>query len=196
MSKKEIIWRHILDRVLSAEQIQFQQKEIARHFGYSLSTVFNALKIPRETGAIKVTGRFFVVENAEKLLYLWATFRRLQSDIIYATRVEKNASAIESLMPPKIIYGAYSAYAKLFGDTPADYDKVFVYADENAVKEIKNRFPPKTGQANLFALSADSELKKISAKGITPVPQIFVDIWNTSDWYAKDFIQAIREKIL
>ncbi len=89
MSKKEIVWREILYQAIEQKNRQMIQKELAAKFGFSLSTVFNALKIPRQIGAIKVTGRNFRVTDLEKFLYLWATARNFKKDIIYRTKVDE-----------------------------------------------------------------------------------------------------------
>lgn len=193
MFKKEIIWREILYQTLEKKQNKFQQKEIAQKYDFSLSTVNNALKIPRRIGAVKVTGRFFLLENPEKMLYLWGTFRNLEKDIVYQTFIEKSPKEIENLMPPKIVYGAYSAYLKIFQEAPADYDKVYIYAAENALKELKKRFPKSKSPANLFVLEADKFLKCYGEK--TTLAQTFVDIWNLTDWYAQDFYKDFKERI-
>lgn len=172
---------------------EFTQKDLAVKFGFSLSTVFNALKAPRATGAIKVTGRNFRIIDIEKLLYLWATVRNIKKDIIYRVRVDLPPMEIEGQMPPAIIYGAYSAYRLKFNEAPADYDKVYVYADN--LDGIKKRFPSvKTENQNLFVLRADEFLKNYG--NISPLAQIFADLWNLPDWYAKDFQAAAKEKIL
>lgn len=193
MFKKEIIWREILFQALEKGKNRFQQKELAQGLGFSLSTVNNALRIPRRLGAVKVTGRFFVLENPEKMLYLWATLRNLEKDIIYQTYVKKSAKEIESLMPPKIVYGAYSAYLKIFQEAPADYDKIYIYVLEGNLPELKKRFPASKKLANLIVLKADKFLKNYGAK--TTLAQTFVDIWNLTDWYAHDFYNAFKEKL-
>ena len=53
MTKKEIIWREILFQAIENKKIEFTQKELAQKYGFSLSTVFNALKIPRSVSAIE-----------------------------------------------------------------------------------------------------------------------------------------------
>lgn len=191
MLKKEIIWREILYQGLEKKNRQLTQKEIAGNFNISLSTVFNALKIPRKAGAIKVTGRNFILENPEKFLYLWATFRNLKKDIIYQTNVRKPVLALEGLMPPKVVFGAYSAYRRRFKEAPADYDKVYIYSVN--LTELKKRFPPKKGYPNLIILKADSFLKKYGE--ITSLGQTFVDLWNLEEWYAKDYLEALKQKI-
>ena len=141
MTKKEIIWREILFQAMEKKIRQFTQKELAARFDFSLSTVFNALKIPRQTGAIEVKGRFFTVINSQKFLAIWATHRNLEKDIIYKTHTDLPPVKIEGSMPSDVVYTAYSAYRLKFHDAPADYDKVYVYADD--VKAIKKRFPKK-----------------------------------------------------
>jgi len=193
MLKKEIIWREILYQTIEKKKNKFQQKKLAKKFKFSLSTVNNALKIPRKSGIVKVTGRFFILENPEKMLYLWATFRNLKKETIYQTKVEKSPKEIESLMPPNVIYGGYSAYLERFKEAPADYDKVFVYSEEKSLKKIEKRFPKRKGLSNLIVLKADKFLKQYGK--ITTVGQTFVDIWNLTEWYSQDFYKDFKEKI-
>lgn len=65
MLKKEIIWREILYQATEKNIYLFQQKEIAEKFNFSLSTVFNALKIPRQIKALEISGRGFKLINIE-----------------------------------------------------------------------------------------------------------------------------------
>ncbi|MBU4360489.1 hypothetical protein KKA66_01365, partial [Patescibacteria group bacterium] len=128
MLKKEIIWREILYQALEKKQFKFTQKQLAQKFKFSLSTVFNALKIPRASGAIKVNSRFFQVVDTQKFLSIWGTHRNLNKDIIYQTRVDLPIQKIEGELPADIIPTAYTAYRLKFQDAPADYDKVYIYA--------------------------------------------------------------------
>jgi len=193
MTKKELIWREILFQAIEKKNFNFTQKRLAKKFGFSLSTVFNALKIPRDSGAIKVTGRDFSVIDAEKFLYIWATQRNIKKEIIYETYVAESVPKIEGLMPVNVIFGGFSAYVMKYKDAPADYGKVYIYVDENKLEKIKKRFPKTNGEANLFVLKSDSELLKFG--NITPNVQTFVDLWNIKDWYAKDFLIALKNKI-
>ncbi len=193
MTKKELIWREILFQAIEKKKWEFTQKELAEKFGFSLSTVFNALKVPRETGAIKVTGRNFSVIDAEKFLYIWATQRSLEKEIIYQTYVPENVSGIEGKMPAEIIFGGPSAYVLRYKDAPADYAKVYVYAKETGLEEIKKRFPETKGEVNLFVLKSDLLLSQFG--DMTPDVQMFVDLWNMKDWYAKDFLNALKNKL-
>lgn len=194
MTKKEILWREILFQATEKKQFEFTQKELAERFSVSTSTVFNALKIPRESGAIEVTGKNFVVRDTEKFLYLWATQRNVNRETIYKTHFPVGPKEIEGMMPDGVIFGAYSAYARKYRDAPADYDKVYVYTDPKMLEEIKKRFPKKKGYVNLFALKSDPELSKFGA--MTPDVQTFADIWNLKDWFAKEYLEALKQKII
>jgi hypothetical protein len=191
MTKKEIIWREILYQGIEKKKRQFTQKELALGFKFSLSTVFNALRAPRKIGAIKVTGRYFILQDPEKLLYLWGTHRSLNKDVIYKTRAKGSVLEIEGMVPPEVIFGAYSAFRKKFKTLPADYDKVYIYAEN--IEEIKKRFPPARGYENLMVLKADPFLKKYGQ--ITTLGQTFVDLWNLPEWYARDFYLELGNKI-
>lgn len=191
LKKKETIWREILFQSIVEKKHQFTQKALSEKFGYSLSTIFNALKIPRASNAIEVTGKFFLVRDQEKFLNIWATFRNLSKDIVYQTRVDASAIEIEGLMPPDVIFTAYSAYRLKFNDAPADYDKVYIYSDN--LEEIKKRFPPQTGNPNLIVLKPDAELSKFGS--LVSLPQLYTDLWNLADWYARDFWKSLLEKI-
>ncbi len=194
MNKKEIIWREILYQVIEQKNWQMTQKELAAKFSFSLSTVFNALKAPRQIGAIKVSGRNFQIIDLEKFLYFWATARNFKKDIVYQARVEGSILTLEGLMPASVIYGTYSAYRLRFQEAPADYDKIYVYTSD--LEEIKKRFPPIATKnfPNLIVLKADAFIKDYGQT--TTLAQTFVDLWNLPEWYAKDFQEALKQRIL
>ena len=191
MFKKEIIWREILFQAIEKKKNKFTQKELSAKFKFSLSTVFNALKIPRQVGAIEVKGRFFTILSIEKLLAVWATQRNLKKEIIYKTRADLPVLGIEGEMPNSAIYTAYSAYRLKFKEAVADYDKVYIYADD--LSEIKKRFPFKKGQENLIVLKTDEFLPQYGK--IASLGQIYVDLWNLNEWYAHDYLEALKKRI-
>ncbi len=195
MTKKEVIWRFLLNEALVNKNYKFTQKELAQKFGFSLSTLNNALRVPRDVGAVNVTGRYFTIEDKEKFLNLWATVRSLRKDIVYSTRVDAHVKTIEGQMPAGVLFTACAGFSQLFQQAPADYDKVYVYADALAFAELKKRFPFTKGYANLFVLKSDQWLKKLSINGTVPSVQLFVDLWNLSDWYAREFLIALRNKL-
>jgi len=191
MLKKEIIWREILYQALEKKQYKFTQKGLAQKFKFSLSTVFNALKIPRASGAIKINSRFFNIVDKQKFLSIWGTHHNLNKNILYETRVDLSIQKIEGELPSDVIPTAYTAYCLKFKDTPADYDKVYVYTKN--LEQIKKRFPFKKGISNLIVLEADEFLKSYGQ--LPPLAQIYVDLWNLPEWYARDFLDALINKI-
>jgi len=198
MTKKEVIWRYLMFEFRQNKKVIFRQKDIAEKFGFSLSTVFNALKIPRSSGIINVTGRNFALRDYNKFLYLWASYRRLNKDIFYRAHLDINISEAESLMSPDVIYGLFSAFKFQYGDTPAEYDHLYIYADESRLPEIKKRISnPETDSmpANFFIIKKDKWLSDCNDK-FTVFEQTFADLWNASEWYAKDFIAKLNEKFL
>lgn len=191
MKKIEIIWRELLFQAIEKKTRQFTQKELAEKFGFSTSTIFQALKTPRKMGAVRVTGRFFVLEDPEKLLYHWASARDLKKDIFFAGKVDLPVLEIEGRMPPSVIFGSFSAARLILKESPADYDKVYVYTSKP--EEIKKRFELEKGRENLIVLKADKFLSNYGQK--TCLAQTFVDLWNLEEWYAKEYARALKEKI-
>lgn len=191
MKKIEIIWRELLYQAIEKGNRQFTQKDLARKFNFSTSTIFQALKIPRKMGAVRVTGRFFVLEDSEKFLYHWASIRNLKKDIIFSTRVDLSILEIEGRVPPDAVFGGYSSARQQLSEPPADYDKVYVYSQN--LPEIKKRFGFQKGVANLVVLQPDEFLTEYGPT--TTLAQTFVDLWNLSEWYAKEFTGALKKKI-
>ena len=195
MKKIEIIWRELLYQTIEKKNRRFTQKGLAEKFNFSTSTVFQALKAPRKMGAVRVTGRFFVLEDPEKLLYHWASVRNFNKDIIFSGRVELPVFEIEGRMPSGIVFGGYTAARQILKEASADYDKVYVYLkpQPSALKKIKERFQSGKGRTNLFVLKADPFLENYGERTI--LAQTFVDIWNFEDWYAKEFVNSLKRKI-
>lgn len=193
MFKKEIIWRELLYQAIEKKKLNATQKKIAQLFGFSLSTVFNALKIPRAIGAVAVGSKGVQVRDWEKLLTIWATIRQLSKDIVYQTDTGFDAVETEKSMPSGIIWTAYSGFRLKYPDDPlpASYDKVYVYADDSILSAIKKRFPASKKEPNLFILKSDAWIKNYGR--IAPTAQMLVDLWNLKDWYANDFYKTLLD---
>ena len=192
MKKIEQVYREILYHAIEKKNMKLTQLELSQTLGLSLSTINRAVKKLERMNAVKIGKMNFKVIDARKILYLWASIRNLEKDIIYLTRLEMPVKEIEKNIP-EIIFAAFSAYKFKFNDVPADYSEVYVYADEEQLKEIKKRFPKKKGNENLFILKADKNAEKYG-KTCT-IAGIFVDLWNIKSWYASEFLKAIEEKI-
>ncbi|MBS3118235.1 helix-turn-helix domain-containing protein [Candidatus Woesearchaeota archaeon] len=189
MKGTELVYREILYQSMEKKNRVLTQAEIARVLNCSLSTVNRAVGNLERMGAVEVRTRNLHVLDIKKILLYWASLRNLPRDVIYATRVEKPVREIEKLMPEMVIFGAYSAYKFIFNDVPADYSEVYVYGDES----LKKRFPSAKGPPNLFVLGRDDRMGKYG-KRVTSA-NLFVDLWNLREWYAKEFIKAMEEKL-
>lgn len=188
MKKIEFIWRHLLFEAVENHHPTFRQQDLARQFDMSSSTVNAALRPLRELAAVKIGGRGGHVTTAEKILYHWANHRRLNPQI--STRVNLPVLEIEGLLPPDTIPTAYTAVRERWGEPPADYDKVYCYHPRP--QAVLDRFTSviTPGPANLFVLPTDRFISNP-----LPLSQIFVDLWQLPDWYAKDFIKTVKTEI-
>ena len=189
MKKIEFIYREMLYQSLEKKNNKLTQLAVASKLGISLSTVSYALKPLRAMGAIEVRLKNFMVVDRKKVLYYWASLRNIPNDMVYTTRVSKPVQKIESEMPNNMVYGAFTAYKFKFKDVPADYSEVYVYGSD----DIKKRFPENKNAPNLFVLKKDDLMEDYGKT--TTLAQTFVDLWNLKEWYAKEFLIALENKI-
>ena len=189
MKKIELVYREILFNAIEKKNKKLTQAYLAKALAISLSTVNLALKPLVKMNSIKIKKMGFDIIDIRKILYYWASIRNIDKDIVYKTRVEEPIKEIEKQMPDNIIFTAYSAYKFKFNDVPADYSEVYVYGTE----EIKKRFKENKNNPNLFVLKMDNEIERYGK--ITTLANSFVDFWNLKQWYAKDFLKALENKI-
>lgn len=193
MKKIEFVYREILYQSLEKKNNKLTQLALASKLNISLSTVNHALRPLRAMGAVEVKLKNFTIIDGKKIIYYWASLRNIAKDIIYKTRVDKPIQKIESEMPANVVYGAFTAYKFKFKDVPADYSEAYVYSSDEAISSIKKRFPESKNVPNLFVLKKD-ELMESYGK-TTTLAQTFVDLWNLREWYAKEFLMALEDKI-
>ncbi|MCK4328017.1 MAG: winged helix-turn-helix domain-containing protein [Candidatus Diapherotrites archaeon] len=179
--------KRVLVCVWLMENRETTQKAAAEALGVSLSTVNATVKALERIGAVDVRQRGLRVVDPEKALMWLANMRDVYRDVVYSTRAVAAVGEIEKGMPPGTEFTAFTAYKFKYNDVPADYSEVYVYADEEALGEIKKRFPPRKGPANLFVLEKDGEVTDAL---------VFADLWNLREWYAKEFVGALRDRIL
>lgn len=182
MLKIEYIWRELLDRVIEKKHPEFTMIELSKKYSLSTSVVNHALIPLKELNIIKINKTSSKVIDWERLLFFWATRRSLKKDIIYQTFSPLSVYDREGLMPADVISTAYTAFRYFFKKTPADYNNVYFYS--NNLKTIIKRFPKNKRPPNIFILKPDPYL--IKSKKIS-LAQLFVDLWNLPEWYAKDF---------
>ncbi|MBI4174248.1 MAG: winged helix-turn-helix domain-containing protein [Candidatus Aenigmarchaeota archaeon] len=186
MKKAELVYNYILEQALEKKRRRLTQAEIAKALGVSLSIVNVSIGHLRKMGAVRVKPRGFDVVDVRKILYFWASARNVRKDIVYSTRVDRPVGEIEKAMPPGVVYAAYTAYKMKFKDVPADYSEVYVY-DNGDIEKIKKRFPPSKNRPNLFVLKRGPDRMTTA--------NIFVDLWNMTEWYAKDFLAALEARM-
>ncbi len=185
MLKSELVFLEVLKGAKT-------QKEIAKRLRISLSTVNNAVEPLARIGAIEKRNFGLRLVDREKALAFWASARNLEKDIVYKTRADMPITEIEKLMPSGVAFTAFTAFRLRFNEVPADYSEVYVYADEEGLAELKKRFPQKEGPANLLVLLKP---ENFAAEKIVPNELMFVDFWNLKEWYAKEFLKALKQKM-
>jgi len=189
--KKERVYREILHCVLEDRMRAFKQLELSKACKLSLSTVNYALKPLERMNAIEKRRFGFDVLDPKKILLYWASIRNLERDIVYQRYMNKPVDDIESEVPPRSIFTAYSAFKFKFKRVPSEYGEVFVYGVKD---DFIKRFGKENNQLkpNLIVLNLDEHLAKFK---ISPIAQVFVDLWNISSWYARDFLKEMEEII-
>jgi len=192
MKKIEQVYREIVFQVMEMKKNVLTQSELSSRLSFSLSTVNLAVNKLDRIGAVIVGNRNFRVIDIKKILYYWASIRNIGKNIIYTTRAEISVREIERSLGD-VFFACFSAYKLKFKDVPADYSEVYVYASEEQLNKIKKRFEDKKGVPNLIIMKEDWNMKRYG-KTLT-IGQIFVDLWNLKQWYAKDFLEAMDEKI-
>jgi hypothetical protein len=107
---------------------------------------------------------------------------------------------IERSMPDGVAFTGYTGYRFTFDEAPADYSEVYLYATESALEQIKKRFGPSERQPNLIVMRCDDYLGgeiskgKLDKSSVCPA-QLFADLWNMGQWYAKDFVDALSKRL-
>lgn len=189
MKKTELVYREMLFNAIEKGKRNLTQSYLAETLNISLSTVNLALRPLARMNAVRIKKMGFDIIDVKKILYYWASVRNVEKDIIYKTRVEEPVKEIEKELPDDAVFTAFSAYKLKFKDVPADYSEVYAYGNEN----IRKRFKENKGNPNLFVLKKDNAIEKYGKTATTA--NLFVDLWNLKQWYAKDFLKSLEAKI-
>ncbi len=190
--KLERVYREILYTILDLRKRDiFKQKYLSKECDLSISTVNHALKPLEKMNAIQKMQFGFRVVNPTKILFYWASIRKLSKDIVYETFVNEKVEKIESAVPSKSVFTAYSAFKFHYNKTPSEYSEVVVYGNK---EDFESRFGKenKKMKPNLIVLNLDEHLLKFKT---TPIAQIYVDLWNLGSWYAEEFRKKLEETI-
>ena len=130
--------------------------------------------------------------DVEKILMHWANKRKLAEDVVDNFEVDGSVLEVEGLLPPGSVLGAYSAVRAWYGEAPADYNTVYVYHAQPGV--VKERFAGMNGKGTRVVVLQLNPLVPLREE-TTSLGHTFVDLWNITDWMAKEFVRRIREEI-
>ncbi len=195
MKTYEKIYREILIGVLE-KKVSFTQLGLSKKCGVSLGFVNKIVRRLEEIGAVDIQRRKFRIIDSSKIIFDWASKRRIKQDVSEKYFIDMDISNIEKSLP--FIFTGYSAWRLLKKSVPFDYDEIYIYVPVEK-KELfyiwlKDK-PTKKGKENLFVIFTDDEhLIKNSKKKIAPLPQIFVDIYSIGSLASKYFIKEILEE--
>jgi hypothetical protein len=187
MLKKERVYREILFQLEARNNI-FTQKELATVCSTSISNVNKALEPFEHMNALDKKPSGFRVTDPRKILFYWASIRRLDRDIVYQTFADMPIRTTEQSLPP-CLFTAYSGYKFMFDSTPSDYSEVFAYVNEKNLERAQKRFQRTEKKPNLIMLRMDEHLQKFNT---IPKGQLFVDLWNINTWYAQEFLKSLE----
>jgi hypothetical protein len=192
MKKGDRVFREILYRVYEQGERFMSQKTLAQVCELSLGSVNPLIARLGQLGAIEKKPLGFRVIDPKKILLYWAGKRNLPADVVYSTRSPLSVSSIEVQMPPGAILTGCSGYRIRFGDVPAEYDEVYVYADP---RDVKRKFPAReVYRKNVFVLRSDPHLERLSEGGIVPLAQLYVDLWQLGA-PANRFVDELERKL-
>jgi predicted transcriptional regulator len=196
MKRIESVYREILYSAIEKKETGFTQSAISKKLNLSLSIVNSAIKRLDAIGSVKIKRRGFNLIDIRKLIFYWASARNLEKDIIFKARIEAPVREIERAMPD-VVFTAYTAYKLKFNDVPADYSEVYAYADEAQLASVKKRascfkLSLNDLNSNFFVLKKDKVLSLYSS---LPLAQLYVDLWNLKEWYAKEFLDELAKRI-
>lgn len=191
MLKIEYVWRELLYRAIEQRNPYFSIIQLSNLFKLSTSVVSHAILPLKGLGVVKIAKKRSKIADIERLLLFWATRRNLQKDILYQTYSSLPLLEKESSMPANVFPTAYTAYRFLYDDIPSDYEDSYFYTGD--IQPIIKRFPPNSKKSpNIIILRQDPYLPGYKQ---IPLAQIFADLWNLPDWYAKEFSDALLAKI-
>ncbi|MDG7038676.1 MAG: hypothetical protein JRN37_05925 [Nitrososphaerota archaeon] len=199
MHMKEVVIREIACEYLEGGR-NFTQLMLSRQLNLSLSLVNSAVRALSEISSVRVAQRGFEVISLNRLLLYWATHRQLSRDIVFTTRVALPVRDLERSMPDEIAFTGYTAYRFLYDEAPADYSEVYVYATVEGTSEIRRRFEPNGKVPNLTVMKADPNMEdairnhRLNKSSVCPA-QLFVDLWNMKEWYARDYTDSLSRRL-
>ena len=117
----ERLYREILIGILEKRTV-FTQLELSKKCGGSLGLVNKIIKNLAEVGAIDIQRRQFKIIDGSKILFDWASKRRIKRDISEKYYIDMNIDEMEKSLP--FIFTGYSAWKLLTNSVPFDYSEI------------------------------------------------------------------------
>ncbi|MEM4188275.1 MAG: hypothetical protein QXN56_03850 [Candidatus Hadarchaeum sp.] len=192
MRKIDRVYREILNRFYANGERFFNQKQLSQTCRISLGTINPFINKLETFGAIERKPQGFRLIDPSRALISWAVTRDLAKDITYTTFVPTSHIELETKLPRGSILTAYSGFRARIGSVPAEYNQVFVYADE---EEMRRAFKPTMRERkNLVVLQPDEHLKRLSSDGVAPLVQIYVDLWQLGK-PASRFVEELEKEL-
>jgi len=193
MWKFERIYRELLLNSLS-HVTHVHQEDIAKRCDVSLGLVNKTIKKLTAAKAVEATRTGVRVLSPARLLNLWAAERNLNKETWQAFRLDPIAET-ERNLPKDTLFTAFTAWCKISGRKPAEYDRLYFYVTnkENFNNWLSYR-KQKTRKTNpnTFALFVeDNHLIETSKRGIVCLPQIYVDIYSINGPEAAPYLRDI-----
>lgn len=193
--KYEKIYREILIGILCKRK-KFTQLDLSKKCDVSLGFVNKIIKRLEEIGAVDIQRRCFRIIDSSKIIFDWASKRKIKRDISEKYFIDMSITSIEKSLP--FIFTGYSAWKLLTNSVPIDYNEIYIYIPvkrKNLFKIWLKDKLIKKGKNNLFVIFTDDKhLVKNCKKKIAPLPQIFVDIYSMGGLASKYFIREILDK--
>lgn len=190
--KIDRILRETLNRFYTKGERFFNQKALSKICKLSLGTINPVITRLEALGAIEKKPLGFRLIDPKRALLYWAITRELAKDVTYATFVPRATEKLEAELPSGVILTAYSGFRARIGRTPADYEQVFVYADADQIRRTYR--PTRRRKRNLFVLTPDEHLTRLSEDGVAPLVQIYVDLWQLGA-PASRFVEELERKL-
>jgi len=191
--KFERIYRELL--LCSLHKVSsVHQEDVALKCKVSLGLVNKTVKKLTEAMAVEATREGVRILSPARLLNLWAAERNLHRDIWQPFRLDP-ITEVEKNLPKDALLTAFSAWFKLSGRKPAEYDRLYFYVTNKENFEWWLGFRKtkiRKVNPNIFALYVDDKhLTQSSEKGIVCIPQVYVDTYSINGPEAPPYLRDI-----
>jgi hypothetical protein len=193
ITKSEAVWRHLLVRAFEGERRLPSITDLSSQLELGVSTVHKALQRPVAIGAVRVRGSGGIrVLDPWRLLMMWAGRRDLSHDVLAVYRTPMSAPDAERVLAEKpLVLGGFGAVVgHLQGNRIADYDQVLCYGSPD---DLPARLKGQQGDVVITVLEPDPLLARYGR--LTPLPQAYVDLFNTPGWPAERFVHALSVEV-